>query len=78
MPLFYETLFPAWFVFYILVMDVREGKLDGVKVKGWMIGLALVARQDLHVARLSSHPLFMHLLWPYGYRSTSRNVSQVF
>lgn len=43
MPLFYETLFPAWFVFYILGMDAREGKLDGVKVKGWMIGLALMA-----------------------------------
>lgn len=43
MPLFYETLFPAWFVFYILGMDAREGKLDGVKVKVWMIGLALAA-----------------------------------
>lgn len=43
MPLFYETFFPAWFVFYILGMDAREGKLDGVKVKVWMIGLALAA-----------------------------------
>ena len=43
MPLFYETLFPAWFIFYILGMDVRQGKLDGQKVKGWMIGLALAA-----------------------------------
>lgn len=43
MPLFYETVFPAWFVFYILGMDARKGKLDGIKVKGWMIGLALIA-----------------------------------
>lgn len=43
MPLFYETLFPAWFVFYIMGMDAREGKLGGVKVKGWMTGLALAA-----------------------------------
>ena len=43
MPLFYETLFPAWFIFYILGMDAREGKFKGYKVKGWMIGLALIA-----------------------------------
>lgn len=43
MPLFYETFFPAWFVFYILGMDAREGKFKGYKVKGWMIGLALFA-----------------------------------
>lgn len=43
MPLFYETLFLAWFIFYILGMDVREGKFKRYKVKGWMIGLALIA-----------------------------------
>ncbi len=43
MPRFYETIFPAWFVFYILGMDVREGKLKKVKVRTWMIGLALIA-----------------------------------
>ena len=43
MPLFYETLFPAWFIFYILGMDVREGKFKRYEVKGWMIGLALIA-----------------------------------
>ncbi len=40
---FYETLFPAWFVLYILGMDVREGKLKKFKVKPWMIVLALLA-----------------------------------
>lgn len=43
MPMFYETVFPAWFIFYILGMDVREGKLNSIKVKGWMIGLVLLA-----------------------------------
>lgn len=43
MPMFYETVFPAWFIFYILGMDVREGKLNLIKVKAWMIGLALLA-----------------------------------
>lgn len=27
-PLFYETLFPAWFFFYIFGMDCRNGKWD--------------------------------------------------
>ena len=43
MPRFYETVFPAWFVFYILGMDARAGKLKKIRVKGWMIALALVA-----------------------------------
>lgn len=43
MPIFYETLFPAWFIFYILGMDVRKGKFKRYKVKGWMIGLVLIA-----------------------------------
>lgn len=43
MPRFYETVFPAWFVFYILGMDARTGKLKKIRVKGWMIALALVA-----------------------------------
>ena len=43
MPIFYETLFPAWFIFYMLGMDVMEGKFKRYKVKGWMIGLALIA-----------------------------------
>ena len=43
MPMLYETLFSAWFLFYILGMDVREGKMNWIRVKGWMIGLALLA-----------------------------------
>lgn len=43
MPRFYETVFPAWFVFYLLGMDAREGKLRGFEVRTWMIGLALIA-----------------------------------
>lgn len=34
MPIFYETLFPAWFIFYMLGMDVRERKFKRYKVKG--------------------------------------------
>lgn len=30
MPRLYETFFPAWFLFYILGMDCRNGKLDNV------------------------------------------------
>jgi peptidoglycan/LPS O-acetylase OafA/YrhL len=39
-PLFYETLFPAWFFFYILGMDCRSGKLDRVirmSNIGWIV-----------------------------------------
>lgn len=42
MPLLYETLFPTWVFFYLLGMDVREGKYRDFAVKGWMIGLALL------------------------------------
>lgn len=28
MPLFYETFFPAWFLFYILGMDCKSGRMD--------------------------------------------------
>lgn len=45
-PLFYETLFPAWFFFYLLGMDCRSGNigklLKNVKnVKGYWITIAL-------------------------------------
>ena len=44
MPYLYETVFPAWFFFYILGMDCRSGKLDRLieKVKGYWIVVALL------------------------------------
>lgn len=43
MPRLYETFFPAWFLFYILGMDCRNGKWDNLinKVKKWSIPIAL-------------------------------------
>lgn len=39
----YETLFPAWFIFYLLGMDARDGKLDSCSVNMKMIAIALIA-----------------------------------
>ena len=43
MPRFYGTVFPAWFLFYILGMDARVGMFKKMRVKGWMIFLSLAA-----------------------------------
>ncbi len=43
MPRLYETLFPAWFLFYLMGLDCREGKLVGAitRVRNWWIVVAL-------------------------------------
>lgn len=43
MPLFYETIFFAWFFFYLLGLDCRAGKFNKViqKVRSWWIIIAL-------------------------------------
>ena len=41
MPRFYETFFPAWFIFYILGMDCRSGRIKVQKIKRWWIAIAL-------------------------------------
>lgn len=43
MPVFYETVFPAWLIFYILGMEARTGKFDKVNIRWWWIGTALLA-----------------------------------
>lgn len=46
MPRFYETFFPAWFIFYIFGMDCRAGKWDNSikKVqKSWIIMALLIS-----------------------------------
>lgn len=39
----YETLFSAWFVFYLMGIDCRNGKFDNLiqKVNGWWIIVSL-------------------------------------
>lgn len=43
-PRMYETVFPAWFGFYVLGLDCREGKLNGIieKVRNWWLFAVLV------------------------------------
>lgn len=43
LPAGYETLFPAWFIFYLLGMDAREGKFDNCSVNMKVIAVALIA-----------------------------------
>lgn len=40
-PSLYMTFFPAWISFYILGMDAKEGKLKYMKVRLWMIFVAV-------------------------------------
>lgn len=42
MPVCYETLFPAWFIFYLVGMDVREGKFNNYRIRVWMILAGLI------------------------------------
>lgn len=43
MPIFYETVFPAWFIFYILGMSARMGKFDKINIRWWWIIIAILA-----------------------------------
>lgn len=44
MPRLYETLFPAWFLFYIMGMDCRIGKWDNIisRIKAWFVPIAIL------------------------------------
>lgn len=51
-PLLYETLFPAWFFFYLMGMDCKAGKFDKMIEKvnvGWIIAALMLSLVEAFV-----------------------------
>lgn len=54
MPPLYETLFPAWFIFYLFGMDCRDGKFNNIIMnvnKTWVIIVLLLSIAEAYILK---------------------------
>ena len=69
-PYLYETLFPAWFLFYLLGMDCRKGTFDKIisKIHFWWVimGWLLSFLESLVLLKMGCNPGFVCSQIKYG------------